>query len=87
MTYELFWEGDAHETGNGFWTEGLEPFTFVDPSPYKFPYAIGQGGEVRFCFNSEAWEPQHAIDCFNSQLEAYRSKQLSLNIKGGKGCP
>ena len=55
MTYELFWAGDAHETGNGFWTESLEPFRFTEP-PFKGELTIGQDDWILRSADS----PEHA---------------------------
>jgi hypothetical protein len=79
MTYELFLTDTPHAKGNGFWTQSLEPFELVE-SEYKGFQGIGQSGEERFAF-AEHYQAHHAIETLNSQLEAYRSKQLSLIIK------
>jgi hypothetical protein len=78
--YELFWASTSG--GGSFWVETLEPFELVE-SEYRGFQGIGQGGKERLAF-ARHYEAHHAIETLNSQLEAYRSKQLSLNIKGGK---
>lgn len=77
--YELFWAGEPHTAGTGFWVETLEPFTFLEAN------YIGQiEGGTEFEFE-DIYEATSQCCNLNSQLEAYRSKQLRLNIKGGKG--
>lgn len=86
MTYELFWAGEPHTAGTGFWVETLEPFYIFDSTEIGRVW-FGQGS-ILFSLSvfrvSSLTEAMNEIHTLNSQLEAYRSKQLSLNIKGGK---
>ena len=78
MTYKLFWAGEPHTAGTGFWVETLEPFQFLDGNH------IGQSESNEEFEFEDTYEATRECCNLNSQLEAYRSKQLSLNIKGVK---
>jgi hypothetical protein len=81
--YELFWAGEPHTAGTGFWVETLEPFELAGESVlHQGYYSIRQGID-HYLLNDYS-EAKREVDNLNSQLEAYRSKQLSLNIKGVK---
>jgi hypothetical protein len=83
MSYELFWASTSG--GGSFWVETLEPFRFTEP-PFKGELTIGQDDWILRSADKpeKRAEFQVIINHLNSQLEAYRSKQLSLNIKKGK---
>lgn len=87
MTYELFWAGQPHTAGTGFWAVYADPFKILNRHNFGGSVPCGQVPEkpesISFkCQNlTEAFRE---IDNLNSQLEAYRSKQLSLNSKEGK---